>query len=559
MSIIRFFLNYSRRTVVCSLLAAIVSGVCNAALLALINNLLKTNGSVGRLLLVGFGGLCFMLPLSRYISEILLNDLGQDSLYSLRMQISRQVLAAPLRHLELLGLHRVLAVLTDDVPIITNTILLVPLLCLNITVVLGCLVYIGLLSWKLLSVVGFFIVIGIAGYQLPVLKAQSIFKKARADGDVLLKHFQSMFSGIKELKLHSARRKVFFASVLDPTAFSLRNHNKKAMRIYTASAAWGQMLVFLVIGLVLVAASGQSNRATLTGCTLAIVYLMAPLQIIMNMAPNLARASVALKNVEDMGFLLSAQQEDVLEEPSACMLSSDWRLEFRAVTHSYSRDGEPHDFVLGPMDLVFREGELVFIVGGNGSGKTTFAKLLTGLYTPQTGEIQVNGNPATIEPGERESYRQNFSAVFSDFHVFDQLLGLDGSRVDSAAAEYLAKFNLSHKLRIEQGHLSAVDLSQGQRKRLALLAAYMEDRSVYLFDEWAADQDPSFKEIFYLQLLPELKAKGKTVFVISHDDRYYHVADRIIKFVDGQISTDITKESAQTVFASAEEAGAAAG
>jgi len=139
MGIIKFFLNYSRRIVIISVVAAVVSGACNAALLAVINNLLKREGVTRPFLLLAFAGLCLPLPVARYISEILLSDLGQDSLYSLRLRISRQVLATPLRRLEELGTHRVLSVLTDDVPVITNTVLLVPLLCLNTTIVIGCL------------------------------------------------------------------------------------------------------------------------------------------------------------------------------------------------------------------------------------------------------------------------------------------------------------------------------------------------------------------------------------------------------------------------------------
>jgi putative ATP-binding cassette transporter len=128
--------------------------------------------------------------------------------------------------------------------------------------------------------------------------------------------------------------------------------------------------------------------------------------------------------------------------------------------------------------------------------------------------------------------------VFSDFYLFDTLLGLQTPELDRRAREYLTKLQLDHKAKVKDGALSTTDLSQGQRKRLALLTAYLEDRPIYLFDEWAADQDPLFKDVFYLQLLPELQAKGKTVLVISHDDRYYHLGDRIIKLDYGKVEYD---------------------
>jgi putative pyoverdin transport system ATP-binding/permease protein len=94
---------------------------------------------------------------------------------------------------------------------------------------------------------------------------------------------------------------------------------------------------------------------------------------------------------------------------------------------------------------------------------------------------------------------------------------------------------LSHKVQVKDGSLSTTELSQGQRKRLALLTAYLDDRPIYLFDEWVADQDPFFREVFYQQILPELKKRDKAVLVISHDDRYFHLCDRLIKLDYGQI------------------------
>jgi putative pyoverdin transport system ATP-binding/permease protein len=185
---------------------------------------------------------------------------------------------------------------------------------------------------------------------------------------------------------------------------------------------------------------------------------------------------------------------------------------------------------------VFKRGELVFLTGGNGSGKTTLAKILMGLYEPEAGQIRIDGKTITAET--RDDYRQIFSVVFFDFYLFENLYGLDQQDVETRAPDYLNQLQLSHKVQINNGKLSGIELSQGQRKRLALLAAYLEERSFYVFDEWAADQDPAFKQIFYHRILPELKLRQKTVLVISHDDRYYGVADRLIRLENGQIEWD---------------------
>jgi putative ATP-binding cassette transporter len=229
----------------------------------------------------------------------------------------------------------------------------------------------------------------------------------------------------------------------------------------------------------------------------------------------------------------SLDEQFVTEAAGDAEVKPSWNsLELAGVQHTYRRENEEEEFSLGPIDLSLRPGELVFITGGNGSGKTTLAKLLVGLYIPQQGEIRLDGQTITDE--RRDDYRQLFSVVFSDFYLFENLLGLSAFNIDTKAQDYLAKLQLDRCVQIKDRTLSTLELSQGQRKRLALLTAYLEDRSIYLFDEWAADQDPQFKEIFYF----ELKEAGKTVIVISHDDRYYNVADRVLKLNYGLIEFD---------------------
>jgi len=250
--------------------------------------------------------------------------------------------------------------------------------------------------------------------------------------------------------------------------------------------------------------------------------------------PAFVRANVAMQKVEALGLSLRDKSAESTELVPVVQPKSYESVEMDGVIHAYYREDKEQNFILGPVNSSFRPGELVFLIGGNGSGKTTFAKLLTALYIPEGGELRLNGQAVTDE--NRESYRQLFSVVFSDFYLFDKLLGLNIPELDARSHEYLKQLQLAHKVEVRGGTLSTTELSQGQRKRLALLTSYLEDRPFYVFDEWAADQDPFFKELFYMQMLPELKARGKTVLVISHDDRYYHIADRMIKLDYGQIA-----------------------
>lgn len=538
MKILYFLMQHSRRLVVLAVLAGIVSGAANTGLLAIINSALN-NGSKKTALALTFAGLCLLVPISRIAAELLLAYLGQGALFRLRMELSRQILGVPLRKLEELGPHRLMAALTDDVPSITNVVTVIPLLCINIAVAVSCLVYMAWLSLPMFGAVIALIVVGIISYQLPVMKSFNYIRLARREGDNLYNHFRALTEGIKELKTHSSRRQAFLNDVLRNTALNFKKHNLAGLSIYTIAASWGQLLVFVVIGLLLFSLAGwiSGDRVVLSGFTLAVLYLMTPLQVIMNTLPNMGRASVALKNVDELGLSLipSSTEKDADEK----LLASGpaWEtIELRDVTHTYLREDEESPFVLGPVNLNFSAGELVFLTGGNGSGKTTLAKLMIGLYAPEAGELRLNGKVVGDEM--MDYYRQLFSVVFSDFYLFDTFLGLKADELDEKARQYLRQLQLDHKVDVKDGALSTTNLSQGQRKRLALLTAYLEDRPIYVFDEWAADQDPYFKEIFYYQLLPELKASGKTVIAITHDDRYYHVGDRIIKLDSGKIVYD---------------------
>jgi putative ATP-binding cassette transporter len=465
------------------------------------------------------------------------------------MRLCQKIIAAPLRHLEELGSHKLMTALTDDIPTITGTLVNIPILCINMAIAVGGLVYLGLLSPIVLFTVLVFLALGVVTYQIPVIKAVRRFREARIDAENLMKHFRSLIDGSKELKLHSSRRVAFFTDFLQASASSLRDRNISATTIYIAAASWGQILVFVVIGLILFAlpALQSVDTLTLTGYTITLLYLMTPLQVIMNTVPGLSRASVSLNRVEELGLTLDSFGSDSELSSRTNVDSYCDRLDLLQVTHRYQNEGHKDTFVLGPIDITLEPGELIFLVGGNGSGKTTLAKLLAGLYVPESGEVRLNGQPITDD--NRERYRQLFTVVFSDFHLFDSLLGLEDSNIDERARDCLIQLELDNKLEINDGVLSTTNLSQGQRKRLALLTAYMEDRAIYVFDEWAADQDPMFKRVFYYHLLPDLKARGKMVLVISHDDQYYHVADRIVKLEYGKIEYDRANVNVQHAMA----------
>jgi putative ATP-binding cassette transporter len=351
-----------------------------------------------------------------------------------------------------------------------------------------------------------------------------------------------LIEGIKELKMHHARRREFLDDVLRPAEWAARNSQFIGDGLNNAAIAWGRLAFFVAIGLLLF--TGRTffaiDAATLVAYVLTILYLMSPLEQIMGWLPFLGWATASVSQIERLGLMLDEKEPETLMPKTI----APWRqIDLFGVTHTYHREGQPHDFVLGPIDLTLVPGEIVFIIGGNGSGKTTLGKLITGLYAPENGEIQLDGQ--SIDADNREDYRQLFSVVFDDAVVFDSLWGLDAADLDRRAREYLCQLELDHKVTVTDGTFSTVNLSRGQRKRLALLTAYLEDRPIFVFDEWAADQDPVFRKIFYLRLLPELKQRGKTVLAITHDDRYFAHADRIVKLEVGQVVETFSHEALQ--------------
>lgn len=542
MTVVKFLLRNSKSVVILITGVGIASGLSSAGLVALINSTLSADAASRPSMMWAYVGLCLLALFGNIISQILLLRLSQGAILDLRLRLSRLILKAPLRRIEEIGPSKLLTALTNDANVLSQSLFVVPLLCTNLVTLLACVVYVGRLSASFLVGLLVFMVIGMLSYQLPLKRAKGYLKKARQEMEVLFKHFRALTEGNKELKLHRARRREFYYEDLEGSANRLQDQTITGSSLYIAADNWGRLLYFIFIGLMLflMPRMVQVESKTLTGYVLIIFYMMGPISALLNLVPTFAQAQVALNRLSELGISLTSTQVEGIA-PAEPERAGGWqRVELRGVTHTYHREKEDSNFIFGPLDASFSPGELVFLIGGNGSGKSTFAKILTGLYAPESGSIVLDGEVVTEE--NADDYRQLFTAVFSDFYLFERLPGASTSDLDERAREYLEQLHLEQKVRVEGGLICTPGLSQGQRKRLALLTAYMEDRSFYVFDEWASDQDPYFKEIFYTRMLPELKRKGKTVLVISHDDHYFFVADRIIKLYSGGLDTDTTTQ-----------------
>jgi putative ATP-binding cassette transporter len=554
MKLIRFLFRYSPGLIALTTTIGMVGGIASAMLVALINGHLR-GAPILKHDIWKFGALCLLVLIANFVARIAISGLSQWSIFDLRLQLSRKWLTAPLRDLERAGSARILAAITQDVDSLAEAMQALPGICIDVTVVVACLIYLAYLSWPILIVMAGFVVVAIATRRIPERKCEVLIGQARGYGEAMLETFNAMASGIKELKLNSSRWKAFYNGELYDVSTKYRDRRSQAA-IYGLIRGYSEIIYFLFVGMLLYGTRlfGPLSLTVVVGFAVTLLYMKTNIDHIQDSISRIVQAQVALANLQSLGVFatkssmtvsdlrLRTSREEVagalnaevsqygVGEEALCRI-----IEFRGMQYKYEGNSEETGFSVGPINLTVRAGSVLFITGGNGSGKTTFAKLICGLYTPDEGEIRLDGVPITDE--NRSWYSQHFGTVFSDFHLFDKLYGHEKfPQADSVIRGYLEELRLQHKVEVSNGRLSTTALSQGQRKRLALLTTYVEDRPIYLFDEWAADQEPAFREVFYCQILPGLKAQGKTVFVISHDDRYFHVADRLLKLDSGAFS-----------------------
>ena len=542
MALFRYLMRSARRVFLLAIAAGVVSGATGAAFIAMVNLALHRGPSIPAALVWGYVALCLTTVVTRFLAQSLLFRLSQGVIYRLRRTLVDGILAAPLRSVEQTGTPQLYSALSDDVVVIGDALPGLPLICSSAAFVIVCFGYLTILSPVVALAAALTTVVGVVVYRLFAVHGLRLLGLARAEQDRLFEHFRRVTGGIKEFKLNRQRRLVLAGRELDATAAAYRRYSVTGLLVFEGAAGSGQAVFFALIGVLLFVfpRAFPVPAATLAASVLVVLFAVASLQGALIWLPLLGRASVALTTIEErLAFLRATGPED--QSGTAAGFGAWQRIQLRGVSHVYPGPaGE--QFVLGPLDLDLHRGEVLFVVGGNGSGKTTLAKVLTSLYPPESGEISVDGTVVTDH--NREAYRQLFSAVFADFFLFDNLLGLPGGDRAAKARRYLHRLQLDHLVSITGDRFSTTALSQGQRKRLALLAAYLEDRSCYVFDEWAADQDPVFKEFFYTELLAELKAGNRAVVVISHDDRYFPVADRLIRLDYGQIRQEVSDGSA---------------
>ena len=517
------------------LLMSVVVGVANGAMLSAINAAIgaRMDGSIDWMNAALFIGSVVVFFAGGYFAMFRATDMAESFVQVLREDTIAKVNASALRDVERYGRGDIYAHITRDAWTVGTTWTRLVKGFQAVLVVIFCLIY---LAW--LSIPVFLMGLVVIGIGMWIALLQERFAKkylnaARENEAVLFGGVSDLLDGFKEAKLSRAVSDDLLRSLNRTSEVTKRNFVKAEFLFYATSIVSKAML-FALLGLIafLPATSIGATSAQAFQILAVLLYLVPPLEQLVDLIGPYMRARVAKTNLDRMVQELGA--EPVRRDGP---LPADGALRLDGVAVDYTEGEAKATFTLGPVDLTIQPGEIVFLVGGNGSGKTTMMKVLAGLYPAHRGRISVGG--VTLDEGNLGSWRDRVASVFHDFHLFDQAFGLDARAARPMIQAELERVNLSDKVTLnEDGGFSTTRLSTGQRKRLALVLARAQSRPVLLLDEFGAEQDPEFRAFFYTDYLEALRAEGVTVIAVTHDDRYFGTCDRLVKLDFGRIVHD---------------------
>jgi len=455
----------------------------------------------------------------------------ESILHSLRMRMMSRIRHADLLPLESIGRAQIDASVAKDTLVISQAAPIVVMGIQSAIVVVCVLLYLAWLSLPAFILAVGFLAIAVTAHFNKLKLVNAELHEALQQENRMFDSVTDILQGFKEIKMNVARSDELytFLSKISESATKLKIRTKTRQADHII---WTQAMFFLLVACIifLLPRFSVPHSEVVLKATTTIVFLLGPLSMLVGSMPVLANANAAAENIAAMEREL--ERITRASNPTAERATRFAEISLDTISFTYRSSAEDQPFGIGPIDLDIRPGEILFLTGGNGTGKSTLLKLIVGLYFPEKGNIRLDGAPVTIDRGDY--YRSLFSVVFSDYHLFQRLYGLqdvNGERTDSL----LKELGLKHKVSLMNGEFSTLDLSTGQRKRLALLVALLEDRPILVFDEWAADQDPVFRRKFYEQMLPAWKSSGKTIVAATHDDRYFSVADRIVALENGRV------------------------
>jgi len=514
-----------------------LGGISSATILAAINSGAQAAGNTESSLwpaALFVVALLLFMKTAPYVTTTIAAEI-EAIIHRLRVRLMDEIRRSELLSIDRIGRSRIFAAVTGDAAILTQASNTLAYSMQSVILVFFVSIYVAYLSPAafVLSV----LIIGTAGtiFHFRSRRLTTERAKAAAEERRLFDRLTDFLDGFKEVRLNSARSTDLFEDAVEVS------RNAANIKILAQVETFRQIVsvqsyMYILLGAVVFVAprfSDSLGGTSITKATTALLFVVGACFGLVQSIPILSNANAAADRLDELeADLHAAAATEVRELPARTSFSE---IDVRGVRFRYVDRFSEAAFQIGPIDFTLKSGELVFITGGNGSGKSTFLRVLAGLYPPDSGEITLDG--MRVNDQTRDVYRTLFSAIFFDYHLFQRLYGIPAPG-PGEVENLLAQFRLQEKTGITDGEFRTLDLSGGQRRRVALIVSLLEKRPILLLDEWTAEQDPEFRRKFYDELLPELMRAGTTVVVITHDDRYLdelRLPSRKIRMDEGRI------------------------
>ncbi|WP_430412117.1 cyclic peptide export ABC transporter [Kordia sp.] len=508
-------------------LLTILTGIANAGCIFILIRALDAdvNNVYGYYFLVTL----FVFVVSKKITESYLIRTANKLIQEIRTNLIKNILETTYERFEQLEKGRIFATLSGDTVKISSSVAIVlKLITSSITIIVAFIYLWVIAKWATMSmiVVVFFLVLL---YYFVAKKATIYIEKARSINDKYYSVLEGLVEGYPELSINNVKKRIYEKEIFALNK-DLCDTNSTAQVQYLNARILSDTSIIMVLGVICFIVPiyfPSLESKVLLSFLMVILYLFAPISDVITIVPTLNEIKISWDRINN--FIKELQLEKTQQQSVQEIASVD-SFSLENIEFNYKNKSSEKKFKIGPVNLNLNKGEILFIIGGNGSGKSTLAKVITGLYKADKGILKINGKEIN-----NASLGELFSIVFNDSYLFKELYGIDVEKEKERIDSYLSLLKLDKKVRLKNSEFDTIKLSSGQKKRLALLKCFIEDSPIYLFDEWAAEQDPEFRKFFYRTLLQKMKAEGKIIIAITHDDNYYDVADKIIKLDYGTV------------------------
>lgn len=524
------------------ILFGLVNSLWNVGLLGIINTTISGSEIPYSPLPVwqSFILLLFLSLITNKVFQNFMVNLTNDLSYDFGISIIEKLRFASFEDYETMGKERVYTALQD-----AQMVSSIPRTFIesfnSIIVVVSCMGYLYYTSWLgglLLTLIFLFIMVF---YVVRNKKIEKDFNIVRDMQNSYFRYINDLILGFKEIKMNSHRNDSLYEKYINTNRVKTKDLLIDNQVKYVNNNLVGTYSFYVVIGvsLFVLPLFFDLQLAQISAYIVTLLYVLGPLNGLINLIPTYTTVKIAVERLEEFDNKLDALKTIEMGHGDLTEINEEFdSIEFKDVTYTYYDKRDNKTFELGPLNLRIERGELIFVIGGNGSGKSTFVKLLTGIYTPNSGHISINGVEISME--NYPYYRNQISAIFTDNYLFSENYDdIDLENSDVSLKQHIDTMQLSDVLRIDQErNVVETGLSKGQQKRLAMIYALLEQRKICVFDEWAAEQDPVFRRYFYEVIIKDLQREGKTIVIITHDDEYFHHTDRIIKLDYGKIKSN---------------------